>query len=153
MDGVPFNDLMGRMFFERRKLVTDFCRVLPLLKLRFHQYSVDARDLPATLKLNHMNQTFDRIDVSNIADHIHLGIKATLAIVGPMLKSRSENPYATLLTYLMCCSRFVDNLPDQSKSKSHSPPHRKQYLKQFLTSWDEKIPHGTKAKIYMECIK
>jgi hypothetical protein len=144
---------MGRMFFERRKLVTDFCRVLPLLKLRFHQYSVDARDLPATLKLNHMNQTFDRIDVSNIADHIHLDIKATLAIVGPMLKSRSENPYATLLTYLMCCSRFVDNLPDQSKSKSHSPPHRKQYLKQFLTSWDEKIPHGTKAKIYMECIK
>jgi hypothetical protein len=53
----------------------------------------------------------------------------------------------------MCCSRLVDNLPDQGKSKSHPPLHRKQYLKQFLSSWDEKIPHGTVAKIYMECIK
>jgi hypothetical protein len=57
-------------------------------------YNTDARELGRFYD----DFSFDRIDVSNIADICFLGIRRTLLACSPLLKNPKQNPCATLLT-------------------------------------------------------
>lgn len=61
-------------------------------------YSVNAIKLPSLLDKSLTTSLFDRIEVSNIADHFYIGLPTTLSTLGPLLKS---SPHATLITLFM----------------------------------------------------
>jgi hypothetical protein len=69
--------------------------------VNFHLYAVDYEKLLGTLgcstKFHANGLLFDRIFVSNLADDERLGFEKTVRIFGPRLKSKQENPHATLL--------------------------------------------------------
>jgi len=52
----------------------------------------------------HKDRRFDRIDASNIADEAYLGVLQTLEACSPLVKYKSENPHATILTSFMLCT-------------------------------------------------
>lgn len=60
---------------------------------------------------------FDRIEVSNIADEGYLGLSTTLRTFAPLLKDRTLNPHATLITlFLNACE-----LSDRAMGNDLSP--------------------------------
>ena len=87
-------------------MLDGFCRRIDHNSLHFVLYSVDATQLPSVLPKK--EATFDRIEVSNIADSAWLGLDAVLSILGPMLKTPSENPHATLITLYINATHDAD---------------------------------------------
>ena len=66
-----------------------------------HLYCLDATELPSVLEIRLQQSAFDRIEVSNIADDDYIGLEASLSTFGPLLKSPTSNPHATLITLFM----------------------------------------------------
>ncbi|KAF4311294.1 hypothetical protein GTA08_BOTSDO13075 [Botryosphaeria dothidea] len=92
------NDLYGGLFFHISELLVDFCEKVQRMKISFVLLHVDAVDLPKSLANDfNLTKSFDRIEVSNIADGGYLGSKC-LDIFAPLLRPLDENPCATLVT-------------------------------------------------------
>ena len=99
--GGPKKDIYGLMHLHVRHLLETFCRKTALLKVHMHLYCVDATELPSVLEARLKQSAFDRIEVANIADENYIGLDASLSIFGPLLKSPTSNPHATLITLFM----------------------------------------------------
>ncbi|BAE60335.1 unnamed protein product [Aspergillus oryzae RIB40] len=56
---------------------------------------------------------YDRIELANIADLGYLGPPKTLALFGPLLKSKKENPKATLIMLFLNATREMSTPKDQ----------------------------------------
>lgn len=97
---VPKNDIYGSLYFYVRDQLEAFCNKLTTTVVNFHFYHQPISALPLVLKetLNPFSTSaFDRIDASTITES--LGIKDTLVALGPLLKTTTQNEYATLFTH------------------------------------------------------
>ena len=92
---IPKEDVYGCLYFYIRDQLEQFNRKAANTKIVFQLCAVDAEVLPSLLA---DNLKFDRIETSNLADDHHKGLDAVLKIFSPLLKSSSQNPYATLVT-------------------------------------------------------
>ncbi|KNG52716.1 mynd finger family protein [Stemphylium lycopersici] len=104
-------------------------------KISFRLFAVDATKLPDYLG----DTQFDRIEVSNICDRGYVGVDRTLQTFSPMLKSRTENPHATLLMLFLNAVREEESfLSSDSKTKTAPAPdaRRVQNIKKFLPHID-----------------
>ncbi|RLL98932.1 hypothetical protein CFD26_107683 [Aspergillus turcosus] len=111
-------DIYGKLFFYIRGMLQSFLGRLPSLKLSFEVFQVDAACLPDHLE----NNSFSRIEVSNISDAAWLGIHHTLSLMVPLLQTPLENPHATLITLFM--NAVDETLTDEDKIQgmtAHSP--------------------------------
>jgi hypothetical protein len=102
--GLPKNDIFGALYFYLIPQFEQFSRRLQTDELSLTLLSVDARKLESALldsASKHHIQAFDRIDVSNIVDRCYVGIHDTLDLLGRLLKTRTENPHAALITLFM----------------------------------------------------
>ena len=92
--GPAKQDANGQLHHYLKRLFMNFHQSLRSKPVSFQLHHVDAKILNKTLT----GKKFDRIEVSNISDGHYLGIGKTLEIFGPLLRSPSANPHATLIT-------------------------------------------------------
>ncbi|KAJ5047251.1 uncharacterized protein L3040_003090 [Drepanopeziza brunnea f. sp. 'multigermtubi'] len=96
------NDIYGSLFNYLQDLLLQFCNQVSRLPVHFQLFQVDALDLPGILRQRGMDcPYFDRIEVSNIGDRGYLGPQTIIGTFGPLLKDKSHNPCATLLTLFL----------------------------------------------------
>ncbi|KAL2063905.1 hypothetical protein VTL71DRAFT_4399 [Oculimacula yallundae] len=87
-------DWYGKLFIYIHDMIEKFLDRLRRTKLCFVLYNVDVRELP-----QHLGQDrYDRIEVANICDGGYIGIRNTLSLLSPFLKSPQQNVHATLIT-------------------------------------------------------
>ncbi|KAL8804899.1 MAG: hypothetical protein Q9182_002301 [Xanthomendoza sp. 2 TL-2023] len=114
------NDLNGLLYFHVRSTIERFCNRLQDSdsKTRIIFYCIDAVVLPKLLPNETCRAGFDRIEVSNIADEAYLGLRKTLATFAPLLKNKSNNPHAALLTlFLNACEIADRNMGNETNMK------------------------------------
>ncbi|KAF3387278.1 hypothetical protein F1880_000152 [Penicillium rolfsii] len=95
--GAATADTYGKLFYYLRGLLRSFLDRVSNLKVSFKLLHLDAAVLSDDLDDN----SFSRIDVSNISDRAWLGIHRTLAHMVPLLQNNEQNPHATLITLFM----------------------------------------------------
>ena len=99
---VPIHDINGRQFCYVLNMLQEFCTKLHELPLSFVLYEGDASTFSSKIsQVSQVERSFDRIEVSNVADLCFLGLEKTLESFGPLLKRPAVNPHATLITLLM----------------------------------------------------
>ncbi|TVY19932.1 hypothetical protein LARI1_G002648 [Lachnellula arida] len=110
-------DIYGSLFLYVQEVLLRFCRRIERLDVRFQLLQVDALELPKTIENCGIDKhSFDRIEVSNIADMGYLGPHKTLFTFGPLLKTKSQNTHATLLTlFLNATHEMRMNLPEEEQ--------------------------------------
>jgi hypothetical protein len=107
--GLATSDIYGKMYYYVRGVLEAFLGGMSSRAVALELLRVDASDLPTHLNEN----SFDRIEVSNISDAGYLGIHKTVGIMSPLLRSPSVNSHATLITLFM---NLVDeNLTNQDR--------------------------------------
>ncbi|KAE8361677.1 hypothetical protein BDV27DRAFT_26211 [Aspergillus caelatus] len=108
------HDLYGQLYVHIKRYLETFCKRLHTLKLNICLFKKDAMDLPDKLATLRGKETFyDRIELANIADLGYLGPAKTLALFGPLLKSKKENPKATLIMLFLNATREMSTAGDQ----------------------------------------
>ncbi|RMZ42089.1 hypothetical protein AFCA_006832 [Aspergillus flavus] len=108
------HDLYGQLYVHVKRELETFCKRLHTLNLNVSLFKKDAMDLPDTLATLRDKETFyDRIELANIADLGYLGPPKTLALFGPLLKSKKENPKATLIMLFLNATREMSTPKDQ----------------------------------------
>ncbi|KAF2230331.1 hypothetical protein EV356DRAFT_345567 [Viridothelium virens] len=122
-------DVYGALYFYLRGLLRKFYRHLhSSAKTSFVVSHHNAISLPELMRDLQSSESapilFDRIDCSNVADEEFLGIKKTLATVGPFLKPKSENPHATILTLFL---NAIDNADSSSGNTGKRDAFRQHY--------------------------
>ncbi|KAL9075400.1 MAG: hypothetical protein Q9157_004045 [Trypethelium eluteriae] len=122
-------DVYGALYFYLRGLLRKFYRHLhSSAKTSFVVSHHNAISLPELMRDLQSSESapilFDRIDCSNVADEEFLGIKKTLATVGPLLKPKSENPHATILTPFL---NAIDNADSSSGNTGKRDAFRQHY--------------------------
>ncbi|KAK3725201.1 hypothetical protein LTR37_000712 [Vermiconidia calcicola] len=95
--GLATNDVYGKLYFFIRHLLILFNRRIKRSECHIHLFCMNAGYLPRELT----DLKFDRIEVANISDRAYLGIRNTLACLGPCLQSLENNPHSTLITLFM----------------------------------------------------
>ncbi|ERF68455.1 hypothetical protein EPUS_03773 [Endocarpon pusillum Z07020] len=92
------NDIYGALFFYLKDLLTRFCKKIAKISISVQLLHVDAVDLPDTLRQCGVGEdSFDRIELSNICDEVYIGPVRCLFVLGPLLRTPASNPHATLL--------------------------------------------------------
>ncbi|KAH7164939.1 hypothetical protein DER46DRAFT_684869 [Fusarium sp. MPI-SDFR-AT-0072] len=91
--GLATSDIYGKLFYYVRSTLEKFMVRMTKSAIAFQLLQVHAETLP-----NHLDGSFDRIDVSNISDGGYLGVHRTVALMAPLLRAPSINPHATLIT-------------------------------------------------------
>ncbi|KAI9651810.1 MAG: hypothetical protein M1829_002440 [Trizodia sp. TS-e1964] len=112
----PFakNDIYGSLFRYLQDVFFTFCSQIKTHQICFQLFHVNAQNLPDLIKQDSVaTNIFDRIEVSNIGDRGYLGPQATLAIFGPLLKPKSQNPHATLIVLFLNAVHETSNLLNQ----------------------------------------
>ncbi|KAH7204657.1 hypothetical protein DER44DRAFT_666985 [Fusarium oxysporum] len=94
--GLATFDIYGKLFHYVRSMLVKFLARAAKSTVAFQLLQVDAANLP-----DHVDGSFDRIEVSNISDGGYLGIHRTVALMAPVLREPSINPHATLITLFM----------------------------------------------------
>ncbi|EFQ96687.1 hypothetical protein MGYG_08610 [Nannizzia gypsea CBS 118893] len=107
--GAAAADIYGKLFYHIRGMLRSFLSQLSRRCLSFELLHVDAALLPDFLEEN----TFSRIEVSNISDGGWLGIHRTLGSMVPLLQTPLENPHACLITLFL--NAVDETLTDQDK--------------------------------------
>ncbi|SMR64258.1 unnamed protein product [Zymoseptoria tritici ST99CH_3D1] len=103
--GLATNDLYGKLHHHVKNKLTQFRHRLATQKFAFHFTNVSPEQLPTVLKSQH----FDRIETSDTADAYRLGIAPVILRLGPLLKTRKENPHATLITFFTNAVQRISN--------------------------------------------
>ncbi|KAH7224169.1 hypothetical protein BKA60DRAFT_594076 [Fusarium oxysporum] len=94
--GLATSDIYGKPFYYVRSMLEKFMDRMSKSTIAFQLLQVHAATLP-----NHLDESFDRIDVSNISDSGYLGAHRTVALVALLLRAPPTNPHATLITWFM----------------------------------------------------
>ncbi|KAI0812059.1 hypothetical protein GGR55DRAFT_677657 [Xylaria sp. FL0064] len=92
----PKNDIYGKLFYFVRDLVEKFIVRLKSIKIDIEIHVCHAEELKT--KLN--GRQFDRIHASNLADDRWMGTDSVLKSLSPLLKPKSSNPSARLISVL-----------------------------------------------------
>lgn len=79
-------------------------------------HAVNAAELPSVVDKETIKSSFDRIEVSNIADQGYLGPQRTLHIFAPLLKNPDLNSHAALVCLFMNACPEMDSPEDQMKA-------------------------------------
>ncbi|KAL2815217.1 hypothetical protein BDW59DRAFT_166890 [Aspergillus cavernicola] len=108
-------DIYGKLFRHIRGTLRAFHTRLRKSEFSFDLYHCDATALADRLPPD----PFDRIEVSNIADNNWLGIKETLGITLPLLRTPAQNPHATLITLFMSATSCT--MPQERVQSEISP--------------------------------
>ncbi|KAI0424356.1 hypothetical protein F5Y09DRAFT_353492 [Xylaria sp. FL1042] len=90
----PKNDIYGKLFYFVRDLVEKFIVRLKSIKIDIEVYDCDTE----VLKTKLTGQQFDRIHASNLADEHWMQTDAMLKSLSPLLKPKSSNPNARLIS-------------------------------------------------------
>ena len=124
----------GHLYAHITTMLRRFCtKMKSTTSLKFILYGSSALDLPKII-LNTNPSTpssFDRIEVSNVADPGYIGLKDTLSALGSLLKSPSDNQHATLLTLFMNAVHNFEETLGESYKQETMPPRMRQ-VAQFL---------------------
>ncbi|KAK5701102.1 hypothetical protein LTR17_022899 [Elasticomyces elasticus] len=95
--GKADKDIYGKLYISVRQMLSASMSKLYTHRHIFELYNLNATELP-----NHCAEdTFARIEVSNIADVGYLGLGRTVGYLGPLLQRPQENPHVTLITLFM----------------------------------------------------
>ncbi|KAM0347333.1 hypothetical protein ACHAPU_004852 [Fusarium lateritium] len=95
--GLATSDIYGKLYYYVRDVLKRFMGRICTTDVSFELLQLDASKLPGQVQDN----SFDRIEVSNISDQGYLGIHQTVHIMSPLLRAPSVNPHATLVTLFM----------------------------------------------------
>ncbi|KAL1982084.1 hypothetical protein VTN96DRAFT_1797 [Rasamsonia emersonii] len=133
-------DLYGSLFLFLRDLFSKYCARLATISVSFQLFHLDATTLPASLKSDGISPTsFDRIEVSNIADNAYLGPRTMLSTFGPLLKKQTENPHATLI------GLFLNAIDEEDSQSLASLKSDLSYLSRFLPITPNFVRRGDKS--------
>ncbi|KAJ0413015.1 hypothetical protein BJY00DRAFT_322735 [Aspergillus carlsbadensis] len=92
------NDIYGQLHQHVIGFLRKFCEKLPALKLNISLLNMDAGSLPKCIDMfDGKQQAYDRIDLASVAE-TGPQLAEALDSFGPLLKSKKQNPKATLLT-------------------------------------------------------
>ncbi|KAL4860804.1 hypothetical protein BDV12DRAFT_191484 [Aspergillus spectabilis] len=92
------NDIYGQLHQHVIGFLREFCEKLPALKLNISLLNMDAGNLPKCIGMfDGKQQPYDRIDLASVAE-TGPQLAEALDSFGPLLKSKKQNPKATLLT-------------------------------------------------------
>ena len=107
--GIPKEDWYGRLYFYVRDKLEHFCQKIASGKMfRLHFYCMNAIELPLYLSQSAEKIAFDRVEVANIVDVPYLGLDITLQTLGPLLRTATENPHATLIALFMNATHHAE---------------------------------------------
>ncbi|KAG5769953.1 hypothetical protein H9Q73_013382 [Fusarium xylarioides] len=87
-------DIYGKLLTYLRSVLRTFMSHMKNTEISLKLLNVEATELTSQLEWG----SFDRIEVSNICDNIHLGTRRTVLHMAPLLRSSADNPHATLIT-------------------------------------------------------
>ncbi|KAH7480252.1 hypothetical protein FOMA001_g8824 [Fusarium oxysporum f. sp. matthiolae] len=121
--GLATSDIYGKLFYYVRSTLEKFMVRMSKSAIAFQLLQVHAETLP-----NHLDGSFDRIDVSNISDWRYLGVHRTVALMAPLLRAPSINPHATLITLFMNMVEEYSTNEDKVKSVKTSSERVFKYL-------------------------
>ncbi|KAL4799456.1 hypothetical protein BDV19DRAFT_385224 [Aspergillus venezuelensis] len=91
------SDIYGKLFFHLRETLHKFIDRLRGSKVSFMLFQLDVEDLTDALE----EDSFDRIEVSNICDLQYLNTHRTLLFMAPFLQLPVNNSHATLVILFM----------------------------------------------------
>ncbi|QYS97447.1 MYND-type zinc finger protein samB [Trichoderma simmonsii] len=87
-------DIYGKLFNHIRTTLRAFLIRLSDSQMAFRLFCMGFGEIYTVLPCN----TFNRIEVSNVADNLLAGIHHTASAMGPLLQCPRANPHATLIT-------------------------------------------------------
>ncbi|KAK4113195.1 hypothetical protein N656DRAFT_824922 [Canariomyces notabilis] len=90
-------DWYGKLHAYLRGGFGKFVKSLTTIHVSFEMHCVDARELKEHLHCDR----YTRIEVSNITDDSHLGLRNTLTSLMPLLQPPQRNPHATLISLFL----------------------------------------------------
>ncbi|KAI1012922.1 hypothetical protein LB503_001348, partial [Fusarium chuoi] len=93
-NGPATSDIYGKLLTHLRFMLKSFMSRIANTNISFQLLNIEATKLLDQLE----EGSFDRIEVSNISDSVHLGPHLTVLVMSPLLRSLSDNPHATLIT-------------------------------------------------------
>ncbi|KAL4911349.1 hypothetical protein BDW74DRAFT_164872 [Aspergillus multicolor] len=107
------NDIYGQLHQHVLGFLTKFCEKLPALRMNVSFLNMDPINLPQCIgRFNGKQKVYDRIDLASIAETGPQLAKA-LDSFGPLLKSRHQNPKATLITIFLDITLRMRTFADQ----------------------------------------
>ncbi|KAI0967379.1 hypothetical protein F4678DRAFT_483231 [Xylaria arbuscula] len=90
----PKNDIYGKLFYYVRDMVEKFIVRLKSADIDMEVHHCDAN----TLRTELAGQQFDSIHTSSLADDQYMGVEPMLKSLSPLLKPKSINPCARLIS-------------------------------------------------------
>ncbi|OJJ86188.1 DUF4470 domain-containing protein [Aspergillus glaucus CBS 516.65] len=105
-------DIYDQLYFHVRNTLFKFCQKIATLDLEIRLVQMDAEELSKELSHQNNVRTYDRIELSNIADRAYLGPHKTVGLFSTFLRDRLENPSSTLLTLFLNVTHEVTTLAD-----------------------------------------
>ncbi|TVY43017.1 hypothetical protein LOCC1_G004360 [Lachnellula occidentalis] len=122
-------DVYGCLYLHIQDVLLRFLQRIEGLTVSFQLFCVDAMDLPDILHNCGVGEhSFDRIEVSNIADSGYLGPVKTLGTFSALLKQPSQNPHATLITLFLNAVEEVSTRADSVTNMVQEMDRLKRYL-------------------------
>ncbi|KAF2827525.1 hypothetical protein CC86DRAFT_440031 [Ophiobolus disseminans] len=107
-------DEYGALFIYLHDLLTKFCTRLRNVNVSFQLHCVNAQELDQCVG----SIQFDRIEMANICDRGYLGPQKYLKIFSQRLKSRSDNPHATILMLFFNAAVETEKMAETSDVKT-----------------------------------
>ncbi|KAI3326332.1 hypothetical protein HD806DRAFT_552587 [Xylariaceae sp. AK1471] len=99
----PKNDIYGKLFYYVRDMLEKFIIRLKSLKIDIEVHCCEAEKLATRLT----GLQFDRIHTSNLADGCYMGTESMLKSLSQLLKPKSANPNARLISLHHCSDRTL----------------------------------------------
>ncbi|KAL4995479.1 hypothetical protein BDV10DRAFT_196650 [Aspergillus recurvatus] len=122
------NDLYGQLYLHILRHFLTFCERLSALKLDIHLWNVETMELAGDMLLLHGKwQAYDRIDLADIAD-TGLQLAKYLTKFRPLLKTKAQNPKATLLTIFLNIALEMRTFMDQKERVSRMTSKVQEFL-------------------------
>ncbi|KAI0528328.1 hypothetical protein F5B22DRAFT_641299 [Xylaria bambusicola] len=90
----PKNDIYGKLFYYVRDMLEKFIIRLKSIKIDIEVHCCE----PEVLQSRLAGQQFDRIHASNLGDDCKMGMKSMLTHLSPLLKPKSANSSARLIS-------------------------------------------------------
>ncbi|PYI28678.1 hypothetical protein BP00DRAFT_480748 [Aspergillus indologenus CBS 114.80] len=128
-------DLYGKLFCYLRKTLTLFVERLSSTRIAFQFHHTTASYLVEGLD----EGSFDRIELSNLADNNYMGAYHTLSTMVPVLRTPQQNPHATLITLFASAISDVATL-EEGISLMFADSETKQLLDRYSPGTGPRSP-------------
>ncbi|RAK79057.1 uncharacterized protein BO72DRAFT_476153 [Aspergillus fijiensis CBS 313.89] len=119
-------DVYGKLFRYLHKTLARFVERLSSTKIAFQFHQTTAAHLVEGLDKG----SFDRIELSNLADNNHMGAYHTLSTMIPLLRPPQQNPHATLITLFTTAISSVTTL-DEGLTSMFADPQTQELLRRY----------------------